>query len=102
MGRVKSWFSSKLGIGDGQLLEADAYAYSVDLYENFTQASVVLPDPCYIDIAKQPGAFVHKTTCYGNNDEVLIDFDAEGNVLGVEILTESVALYDERRDDHSQ
>jgi uncharacterized protein YuzE len=99
MGRVKQWFSSKLATEAGKSQEADAYAYSVDLYRDFTQASVALPDPCYIDIAKaELGTFVHKTVCYGNHSEVLIDYDKEGNVLGVEILTDSVACYDQRRD----
>jgi uncharacterized protein YuzE len=60
--------------------------------------SLAVPNPCYLEINKTPGTFVHKTVCYGNADQVLIDFDEDGSVIGVEILADSILTYDEKRD----
>jgi uncharacterized protein YuzE len=96
MGRVKQWLSSKLSTEAGTYEQADPYAEIAE--SDYYMVSQAVPSPSYLEINKTPGTFVHKTVCYGNYDEVLIDFDKDGNVIGVELLADSVLTYDEKRE----
>jgi hypothetical protein len=106
MGRVRQWFSSKLGIEDGQLQEADAYAGRVGVDscglrgEGYYMASVALPAYCYVALDGNEGFFATKTRAYPNDENalLLVDFDENGVPIGVEFLVESIVTYDEQRE----
>lgn len=98
MKSLKRWFSSKLQTEVGKCEEADKYAYSVDLYENYAVASIEVPAFCYIQITEGKHFRTQEIQDHTGWPNLAIDFDEQGNVLGLEILVNTVLTYDERRD----
>lgn len=101
MDRLKRWFSSKLSTEAGKCQEADAYAGVVEGSGGYVMVSQDIPAYCYLSFTDHYRMSERSKTIDDHNGDpvMIVDYDKDDNVIGVELLDKSTLTYDQEREE---